>query len=176
MIQQLQEVLGNRAAMEKRFIGWMPVWLLFSLNCLNIKCSLIYASPLPQVLTRIPLSSARTCRQPHRKRGRMGSWRNRRCWCSTWETPKPSPYKWKERSLSLTPCSTGKPLQVESNIRQSAPFSSVSDFSHFTAKVFGSSGPGGCAVLCDSMWVQRCQFHHWGEEDVASGLVNWCCH
>lgn len=66
---------------------------------------------------RTPPRSARTYHRRHRKRERrrkrMGSWRSRRCWCSTWKTRKPSPYRWRGRSLSSTPCSTGKPLQVE---------------------------------------------------------------
>lgn len=45
-------------------------------------------------------------------------------------------------------------------------------FSPLTTEVFGFSGPRGCAVLCDSVRVQCCQLCQWGEEDVASGLVN----
>lgn len=77
-----------------------------------------------QALTRTLLSSARTCPPPHRKKGRkrrqrMVSWRSRRCWCSTWEIQKPSPYKWREQSPSSTPCSTWKPLQVDGATRHS---------------------------------------------------------
>lgn len=80
--------------------------------------------PPLQALTRTLLISARTHHQPHRKRerrrGRMASWRSRKCWCSTWETQKPLLYKWRGQSLSLTPCSIGKPLQVEGTIPQNA--------------------------------------------------------
>lgn len=62
------------------------------------------------------LSSVRTCHQPHRrrkvKRGRMVSWRSRRCWCSTWKIQKPLPYKWRGPSPSSTPCCIGKQPQV----------------------------------------------------------------
>lgn len=38
------------------------------------------------------------------------------------------------------------------------------------------SGPGGGAVLCDSMWVQCGELSDWREEDATSGLVYWRCH
>lgn len=86
-----------------------------------------------QALMRTLLRSTRTYHQPLRKRERrrerMGSWRSRKCWCSTWKTPKPLPYRWKEQSLSSTPCCTGKQLQVKSSIDQSA--SLVQHFEYF---------------------------------------------
>lgn len=48
--------------------------------------------------------------------------------------------------------------------------------SHFTFKIFDSSGPGGCAVLCDSTRVQCCQLGQRSSEDVAFGLVDRCGH
>lgn len=172
----------------------MVYWLNSFYDCFLSPTYFTWCGPwcFLQALTRTPLSSARTCHQPRRKkqrrRWRMGSWRSRRCWCSTWKTQKPSPYKWKERYLSSTPCSTWKPLQVEGNIHQNANRFKLVHFnviyvltqnsvnSYLTTEVFGFSGPGGCAVLCDSVRVQRCQLCQWGEEDVASGLVNWFCH
>lgn len=78
------------------------------------------------------LSSARTCHQHHRKsqrkRVRMVSWRSRRCWCSTWKTQKPSPYRSREQSLLSTPCCTGRPLQVDGHIHYTANWFILGDF------------------------------------------------
>lgn len=45
-------------------------------------------------------------------------------------------------------------------------------FTHSTTQVFGYSGPGGRAVLCDRVRVQRRQLGQRGEKDAATGLVN----
>lgn len=50
------------------------------------------------------------------------------------------------------------------------------DILTFSLKIFDSSCPGGCAVLCDSTRVQCCQLGQWSSEDVAFGLVDRCCH
>lgn len=61
--------------------------------------------------------SVRICHQPHKereiKREMKGTWRSRRCWCSTWETWKHFPYKWNKQYLSSTTCCIWKQLQVD---------------------------------------------------------------
>lgn len=119
-------------------------------------------------------------RKREKRRERKGSWRSRRCWFSIWKTQRHLPCKWNEQSLSSTPCCTGKPLQVEDLIHWL--ISQLADWFLFdvphnsTSEIFNRSGPRGCAVLCHSMRVQRCQLCQWSSEDAAFGLVNWCCH
>lgn len=147
-----------------------------------VTVSPIFWHPYPlwfQALMRTLLRSARPSHQLPRKREkrreRKGSWRSRRCWFSTWKTQRHLLCKWKEQSLSLTPCYTGKPLQVQQGVHLLLGLMFFFDILTFSLKIFESSCPGGCAVLCDSTWVQCCQLGQWSSEDVAFGLVDRCC-
>lgn len=87
---------------------------------------------------RTLLRSARPYHQLPRKREkrreRKGSWRSRRCWFSTWKTQRHLLCKWKEQSLSLTPCCTGKPHQVQQGVHPPLDLMFSLIFSHFLLK------------------------------------------
>lgn len=109
----------------------------------------------PQALTRTLLRSARTYHQPRRKKEkkmeRMGSWRSRKCWCSTWKTQKPLPYRWKELSLSSTPCCIGKQPQVNAVFDQSASIVQCVKYVHnlsFSALVV-QEAVQFCVTVCE---------------------------
>lgn len=81
--------------------------------CSSVNLPLMFAPKVRKMLQK----SARIYHQPHKKkeikRGKKGSWRSKKCWCSTWKIRKRFLCKWKEQYQSSTICCTGKPLQVE---------------------------------------------------------------